>query len=146
MKEYAAAASENVLSAIIRNRCPRCRRGYIFSHGPFSAKFQAMHEDCPFCGQHYEVEPGFFWGSMYITYGTTVFIIGFVIAGLYYLIGHLDNLFVYVAAVLGALLLTTSFNYRAGRILMLYMFGFIKFDKQASLLPGKYHRVSKFKS
>jgi hypothetical protein len=27
-----------------------------------------MHEDCPHCGFHFEIDPGFFWGAMQISY------------------------------------------------------------------------------
>ena len=31
-----------------------------------------MHQDCPHCGFHFEIEPGFFWGAMYISYAFSV--------------------------------------------------------------------------
>ncbi|MBU6274968.1 MAG: DUF983 domain-containing protein, partial [Bacteroidetes bacterium] len=31
-----------------------------------------MHDDCPHCGFHFEIEPGFFWGAMYISYAFSV--------------------------------------------------------------------------
>jgi uncharacterized protein (DUF983 family) len=31
-----------------------------------------MHEHCPHCGLRYEIEPSFFYGSMYVSYGYSV--------------------------------------------------------------------------
>ena len=31
-----------------------------------------MHEDCPHCGHHFEKEPGFFLGAMYVSYALTI--------------------------------------------------------------------------
>lgn len=31
-----------------------------------------MHDDCPVCKLHFEREPGFFQGSMYVSYGLGV--------------------------------------------------------------------------
>jgi uncharacterized protein (DUF983 family) len=47
---------------IIRQRCPRCRRGPIF-HGLMST-----HERCGVCGLRFEREPGYFVGAMYTSY------------------------------------------------------------------------------
>lgn len=48
--------------AILRQRCPRCRRGPVF-HGLMS-----MHERCSPCGLEFEREPGYFLGAMYASY------------------------------------------------------------------------------
>lgn len=46
--------------------CPRCHGAPIF-RGRF-----AMHSDCPACGLHFEREPGYFTGAMYISYALAV--------------------------------------------------------------------------
>jgi uncharacterized protein (DUF983 family) len=46
-----------------------------------------MHENCSHCGLHYKIEPSFFYGAMYVSYGLGValsvaaFIIAFVFIG-----------------------------------------------------------------
>ena len=35
-------------------------------------KFMQMHDTCPVCGQHFDLEPGFYYGSSYISYMVTV--------------------------------------------------------------------------
>ncbi len=51
------------LGAIVRGRCPACRRGPIF------ASAWVMHERCPVCGLLLLRAPGYFTGAMYFSYG-----------------------------------------------------------------------------
>lgn len=58
----AEVTSVTTLIAIIRQRCPRCRRGRIF-RGAF-----AMNDPCPECGLIFQREEGYFLGAMYVSY------------------------------------------------------------------------------
>ena len=51
------------LWSMVLQRCPRCRRGRVF------ASVATMNVRCPVCDLHFEREPGYFIGSMYISYG-----------------------------------------------------------------------------
>lgn len=53
---------------ILSQRCPRCRMGGIFRHSIFRG-FPKMFECCPVCDLRFEREPGYFLGSMYISFG-----------------------------------------------------------------------------
>ncbi len=59
-----------VLPAILRQRCPRCRSGRVFKG------LMAMNETCPVCGLQFEREPGYFVGSMYLSYVLMVPLLG----------------------------------------------------------------------
>jgi len=62
------------LYAVLKQKCPRCQEGDLFEHKN-SYRFKAittMYEKCPHCGLKYEVEPGFFYGAMYVSYALTV--------------------------------------------------------------------------
>jgi uncharacterized protein (DUF983 family) len=48
--------------AILRQRCPRCRKGKMF-RGQF-----AMNDPCPVCGLIFQREEGYFLGAMYVSY------------------------------------------------------------------------------
>jgi uncharacterized protein (DUF983 family) len=50
--------------AILRLLCPECREGKVFQ-GFFNFK---MNPRCPVCGLKFEREPGYFLGSMYLSY------------------------------------------------------------------------------
>lgn len=51
--------------ALFRKRCPNCCQGDIYVRG------MQMHTHCPVCNLLFEREPGYFLGSMYISYGMT---------------------------------------------------------------------------
>jgi uncharacterized protein (DUF983 family) len=65
-----AAAPTSWLTALLRQRCPRCREGRIFQGSV------AMNPSCPVCGLLFEREEGYFLGAMYISYGISVFFLG----------------------------------------------------------------------
>src|SRR5258708_2429766 len=56
-------------TAILQQRCPRCREGKLFKG------ILAMHDACPVCGLVFEREPGYFLGAMYISYGLAIVIL-----------------------------------------------------------------------
>lgn len=55
-----------VWSAILRQRCPRCRDGRVF------AGSVRMNPRCPACELVFEREPGYFLGAMYFSYALAV--------------------------------------------------------------------------
>ena len=66
-------ADPSKLHAMINARCPHCHEGRLFKYKWWNLlNFAQMHENCPHCDVRYEVEPGFFYGAMYISYAFTV--------------------------------------------------------------------------
>lgn len=61
----------NFLWSILTMKCPRCRRGPMFTErNPWKLKQTLkMPEKCPECGQPYELEVGFWYGTGYVSYG-----------------------------------------------------------------------------
>ena len=118
----------SALKAIIACKCPRCHQGDMFTHSAFSLRhFDDMPEHCPVCNFRYEIEVGFYWGAMYISYGLSVILLVVFGVLLYYLAGD-PPLWVYIAGVSGVLLLFTTFLFRYARVLMLYWFGSVHYD------------------
>jgi len=62
------AKKRGLFASILGMRCPKCRQEKLYKSSIFGGIYN-MHEKCSNCGQHYEIEPGFFWGAMYIGYG-----------------------------------------------------------------------------
>src|SRR5690606_13708704 len=66
-------------------RCPKCHEGKMFPSGTLfhPMKFSKMNDYCPECGQSFEPEPGFYFGSMFVSYGinTALFIAFWILAG-----------------------------------------------------------------
>lgn len=117
-----------MLTGILQQRCPRCRRGPMFTHSSFNlAHFTEMPASCPVCSQAYEPEPGFYFGAMYISFAFSTGIM--LVMGLlvYHLLGDPDT-WVYVTAVAVMTVLLTPFSLRYSRILMLYLFGGVEYN------------------
>jgi uncharacterized protein (DUF983 family) len=115
--------------ALLQLRCPRCHQGKLFSTSALNVtRFAQMPAQCPVCGQSFEPEPGFYFGSMYITFAfnvATFLVLGVLI---YYLMGNPDT-WVYVAIITGATVLGTPLILRYSRALMLYLFGGVQYRK-----------------
>jgi len=61
------------LYSILNNKCPQCQEGDLFISHPYNfKKFGKKNVHCPECDLKFEREPGFFFGSMYISYAVGV--------------------------------------------------------------------------
>ncbi len=90
-----------------------------------------MYETCENCGLRYEVEPGFYMGSMYVSYAFSVaiFIINFAVLTIFF---DSPAIWVYVVSVLISSLLLYPIVFRYSRIILLHVFGGVKFDRSKS--------------
>ena len=61
-------AKRNKIAAIASMKCPRCREGDMF-YAPIIQGIYKMNKECPVCKQAFELEPGFYWGAMYVGSG-----------------------------------------------------------------------------
>lgn len=114
-----------ILVDIVSNRCPRCKSGHVFkSNNLFSYKKVEMHKKCPQCELNFTKEPGFYWGSMYVSYALAMGE-----GALAYLICRLlgtdkfDPLNLWI--IIATMLVFSPYNYRLARLVWLY------------ILPGK---------
>ncbi|MBN9481732.1 MAG: hypothetical protein BGO70_04620 [Bacteroidetes bacterium 43-93] len=64
----------SLIKSVLTSRCPHCREGALFIYpNPYKLKTtMRMYEHCPVCGQKYEIETGFFFGTGYISYALSV--------------------------------------------------------------------------
>ena len=110
------------LYSVLNFTCPRCHTGEVFkAKNPYNiSKMFGMHENCPHCGLRYQIEPSFFYGAMYVSYGYSVafFVATWVIMNLIYqpTVGEI------VLALAIILLLTTPLTFRLARITWLNLF------------------------
>lgn len=90
--KYLTPPKPSALSSIFMMRCPRCRRGKMFRDGNTYRKLTLKHifdmpDNCPECGQKYDMEPGFWYGTSYVSYALAVAISVATFVAWYVLIG-----------------------------------------------------------
>ena len=115
-------------AAALQAKCPRCRRGDMFSTPMYGFKLQKMNENCPHCGLKFEREPGYFYVSMFISYGMNV--LQMLIAAIltYLITSNLEDPLLYIAVIFPVIFILSPFNYRFSRVILLYW-----------LTPGLYY-------
>ena len=118
--------------ALFTEKCPRCRQGEVFLNPLYKLrKPLKTHTFCPVCRVRYEVEPGFFWGAMYISYALSVALFAVVIIAISILMDEPEFIH-YLLGVLLATAVFSPFSFRFSRVLMLYWFSGIKYDSKFS--------------
>src|ERR1043165_2281028 len=78
-----------LMASVLTNRCPRCREGKLFSNrNPYNLRtMMHMPEHCPVCGQAFELQTGFYFGTGYVSYFLSVGFIMVTFALWYFTIG-----------------------------------------------------------
>lgn len=116
------------IKSIAAQKCPHCRSGKMFEFATYHlTKFDKMHNSCPVCKQDFVIEPGFYTGAMYFSYGINVVLILVLGVGIQLLFS--PNIFVLVSIITCGVILAVPFNFRYSRLLMIYLFSGISFDK-----------------
>jgi len=110
-------------------KCPRCRRGKMFTHSVFNlGKFQQMHRHCPVCEVNFEPETGFYWGAMYISYGISVAMSVTIGLAIRILFGEGLDINVYIVSIISAMILFAPMTFRLSRAILLHGVSPIKYD------------------
>ena len=62
------------LYSILTGSCPNCHQENMYQDpNPFHlSKITDMNERCSHCNTQYKIEPSFFYGAMYVSYGLSV--------------------------------------------------------------------------
>jgi len=108
--------------SILRGKCPRCHKGdffkYAFTMNIF--KVNKIEKKCSKCDLKYMIEPAFYFGALYVSYGITVAICiaTFITSKIIFDLALLSSFI----AVFIALILFIPVNLRLSRILWINMF------------------------
>lgn len=92
--------------------------------------FAEMHQQCPICGAGFEPEPGFYFGSMFITYAFNVVLVTLAGVTMYYFWSLPEWLFLLLVAVIAVGIMPYSF--RMSRVIWLYWFGGLRYNQRNS--------------
>ena len=122
-----AAQKPNFLWSLFTMKCPRCRRGMMFktSNSWNLRKVFAMPEKCIECNQPFELEPGFWYGTGYVSYGLSIayLIITFFFWKIFIGMSINDNRFFWWMGVgIVTLILLQPWLMRLSRVCYLYIF------------------------
>lgn len=108
------------LLRILTEKCPKCSKGQVFSKkgNVLFLSMPKMNPNCPHCHHKFEKEPGYFFGSMFVSYALIVgeMIVFFLIAYLFI------KSFVTILILMGIItLLGSTFNFRLSRMIWMYL-------------------------
>lgn len=108
--------------AVVQCKCPRCREGDIFPGKMYGLQLQRTNEYCSSCNLRFEREPGYYYVAMFVSYAMSVAEI-ITVAVAAYILGlelEYDNLWYFVAVILGVVFLLSPFNYRYSRVILMH--------------------------
>ncbi len=95
MRETNAEKTPGLAWSVLNNRCPRCRTGKLFTHSnPYKlSTTMRMPDNCPVCGQDFNIQTGFYFGTGFVSYAISValLMVGFVLWYLAFGISTKDN-------------------------------------------------------
>lgn len=115
------------LNSILTGSCPKCQEESMYlEKNPYKmGKIFEMHETCGHCGTRYKMEPSFFYGAMYVSYGLSIAfaVAAFIISNVFIGLGLLHS---FIAIVI-TLILTFPIILRLSRNIWINMF--VHFDK-----------------
>lgn len=119
--------SINIGLAIASGKCPRCRRGKLFSVGLFSYfKLTEINKSCGICGANLNPEPDFYYGAMYISYAFSVALVITALTAINVLV-EVPKLWMYLTTVVVLNIVLMPAMLRYSKVLYLYGVGKLKY-------------------
>jgi uncharacterized protein (DUF983 family) len=117
-------------NSILTGSCPKCQNESMYEDkNPLHlGKVLKMNENCSHCGLKYQIEPSFFYGAMYVSYGLNVAVgvAAFIIANVFL---NLDLVQSFIA-IIGMVVVAFPFVVRWARNIYINMF--ISYDPNAA--------------
>ncbi|MBC7864857.1 MAG: DUF983 domain-containing protein [Bacteroidia bacterium] len=107
---------------ILHEKCPICAEGAVFEkEKKHFFSIPQMKEECSNCGYHFEREPGYFIGAMYISYGLGVLegLTAFLLSKFF--VSEISHVLLFVI-IISAILLSSYWNFRKARVIWLNIF------------------------
>jgi uncharacterized protein (DUF983 family) len=104
--------------AMLHAKCPRCRRGNLFNGPAYS--LGKINTDCPHCKLHFEIEPGYFYAAMYVSYALNIAEAVTLSVITYIFTRNNSSPWLYLGVILGGCFILSPLNFRYSRVLLLY--------------------------
>ena len=106
-------------NAALHAKCPKCRSGNMFAGAMYSFGTQKMNTACPHCGFTFEIEPGYFYVAMFVSYAMNVAEMVTLAVGFHILTGS-NSPWVYLAILFGVSIFLSPFHFRYSRVVLLH--------------------------
>jgi uncharacterized protein (DUF983 family) len=106
--------------AMLHAKCPRCRRGNMFEGGSYNIGKNKILKDCPHCHLYFEIEPGYFYAAMYVSYALNVAESGILVALTYLITHNTTSPWLYCSTLIGGCFLLSPLTFRYSRVILLY--------------------------
>ena len=91
----------------------------MYEGSMYGFKKQHMHESCPVCALKFEIEPGYFYAAMYVSYAFSVAQVVILALATAFVTGS-ESPWVYLIVLFSVILAFAPFNYRYSRLVLLY--------------------------
>ncbi|WP_298487615.1 DUF983 domain-containing protein [uncultured Maribacter sp.] len=119
----------NKLYSILTGTCPKCHEESMYlDKNPFHlGNVLKMHERCSHCNTKYKIEPSFFYGAMYVSYGVGIAfaVAAFIISRFFIQTTLLNSFFI----IMGTLVVFMPIIMRLSRNIWINLF--VKYDATA---------------
>jgi uncharacterized protein (DUF983 family) len=104
--------------AMLHAKCPRCRRGNMFYGGVYS--FGKININCPHCNLYFEIEPGYFYAAMYVSYALNIAEAGVFVTATRVITQNTTSPWLYLCVLIGGCFILSPLNFRYSRVILLY--------------------------
>lgn len=115
--------------SIFTGACPKCHgdQMYVNKNPYVLTQTMKMHDTCGNCGFRYRIEPNFFFGAMFVSYGVSVFM-GILIFLLCYFAFKMNLLDIFITIFVGLIVLMPIITRISRNI---YINIFVSYSKKA---------------
>ncbi|PKQ44516.1 DUF983 domain-containing protein [Confluentibacter flavum] len=113
--------------SILTGACPKCHGEsmYVNKNPYILSETLSMHEKCSCCGTKYKIEPSFFYGAMYVSYGVGIaFAVAAFVISFYFLDAPINIVY---ASIIGTLIIFLPVILRISRNIWINLF--MSYDK-----------------
>lgn len=119
----------NPINSVLLLKCPKCRQGDLFCNKKIYQYngFFDMPKKCPKCGQDFQIETGFYYGAMYVSYALTIALIVAVFIAL--IVFNIFSIELFLLLDFIVLLVALPYVFKVSRSIWIALM--IKFDSKA---------------
>lgn len=121
------AWKQTKLYSILNRKCPYCHEGEFFVSHPYDlAKAGDTHAQCPACKRKFSMEPGFYYGAMYVSYAIGV-AVSVAVWVAFYVLWPTAGMWTVLGTIITTLLIGAPWFYATSKIIWANLF--FHFDK-----------------